>query len=75
MKIDLAPQIDCICRGAQVDRLAAADLDVEALVAPFHEGGELVDGEVVLDPIAELLGQIAGVVGNALAVSTDCQPP
>jgi hypothetical protein len=36
-------------RGSQVHRVAAADLDVDALVAPFHEGGELVDGEVVLD--------------------------
>jgi hypothetical protein len=42
--------------GADVQRLAAADLHVDALVAPFHEGGELVDREQVLDPVAELLG-------------------
>jgi hypothetical protein len=34
--------------GAQVERLAPADLDVDALVAPFQEGGELVDGEVAM---------------------------
>jgi hypothetical protein len=52
--------------GAQVEGLAPADLDVDALVAPFHEGGELVDGEVVLDPVAQLLGDVAGVVGERL---------
>jgi hypothetical protein len=52
--------------GADVQRLAPADLDVGALVALFHEGGELVDGEEVAHPVAELLGDIAGVVGERL---------
>jgi hypothetical protein len=43
-----------------------ADLDVDALVAAFHEGGEVVDGEVVLHAVAELLGHVPGVVGERL---------
>ena len=50
--------------GTEVDRLAATDLHVESLVAAFDEGGELVDREVVLDPVAELLRDVAGVVGE-----------
>jgi hypothetical protein len=36
--------------------LPPPNLHVGSLVAPFHEGGELVDREQVLDPVAELLG-------------------
>ena len=46
--------------------LPPADLDVGALVALLDEGGELVDGEVVPDPVPELLGHMAGVVGERL---------
>ena len=35
-------------------------------VPPFHECGELVDGEKVLDPVAELLSDIARVVRKRL---------
>jgi hypothetical protein len=52
--------------GAQVDGLAPADLRVGSLVPGLHEGGEFVDGEVVLDAVAELLGEVAGVVGERL---------
>ena len=33
-------------------------------VAQFDEGGELVDGEEVPDPVAELRADIAGIVGK-----------
>ena len=52
-------------RGAEVDRLPAADLHVDAPIA-LHERLELVDGEVVLHAVAELLGHVAGVVGERL---------
>ena len=53
-------------RGAQMDRLAAADLRVGSLVAGLHEGGELVDGEVVAHAVVEPLAHVAGVVGERL---------
>ena len=48
--------------NAQVHRLPAANLHVDSLIATFDERGELVDREVVLHPVAELLGHVAGVV-------------
>ena len=52
-------------RATQVNGLPA-DLHVDPLVAGLHERGELVDREEVLDPIAELLGDVPGVVGERL---------
>src|SRR5262245_3382009 len=51
-------------RTTEVEGLAAGALDIEALIAAFDERGELVDREVVLDPVAELLGDVPGVVAE-----------
>src|SRR5262249_56525395 len=44
----------------------APDLQCAGLVAAFDERPELVDREVVLDTVAQLLGHVAGVVGERL---------
>src|SRR5262249_35036554 len=52
--------------AAQVHGLPTPNLDVEPLVAAFHERAELIDGEVVLHPAAELLGHVARIVSEGL---------
>ena len=47
-------------------RLPSTRLHLDDLVATLHEGGELVDGEVVFHAVAQLLGHLAGVVSERL---------
>src|SRR5262245_16508125 len=51
---------------AQVHRLATTDLHVESLISTFDEGPELVDREKARDAIAEVLGDVSGVVCERL---------
>ena len=51
-------------RAAQVNHLAAADPGVDALVAALGERSELINGEEMPDPVTQLLGEEAGIVGE-----------
>jgi hypothetical protein len=51
-------------RKFDVHRVAAADVEVQPLVAHVHERVELVDREEVADPVAQHASDVAGVVGE-----------
>src|SRR5262245_6653171 len=51
---------------AEVHRLPPTDLHVESLISTFYERPELVDREEARDAIAELLGDVSGVVCERL---------
>src|SRR5215469_1464335 len=58
---------ETLSRGsAKMQRLATGHLHIKALVTALYERAEFVDGEIVLDPVAELFRDIAGVVGKSL---------
>src|SRR5262245_59204168 len=51
---------------AEVHRFAPTDLHVESLISTFDERPELVDREEARDAIAEVLGDVSGVVCERL---------